>query len=198
MGSTSGSGGGEITHHSPALEQLFERLDPESGLRVLDLGPAARRNLEHYSTFATRVRFVDLLGGGARRDLTILEDEAFALRLAGLLPLDDEAYDLVLSWDRFNYLNETQAALVARHLAAVAAHGAKLHAMIVTTPTMSAEPMRYQIVGPGEIAYFTTSPDVVPAPDLSAARMERWLEPFRVTRSVILRHGVRELLAVSG
>jgi hypothetical protein len=182
-------------HPSPLLGELLERFEPGRGLRVLDLGPASCRNLEHYSVFASVVRFADLRAAAIPSQAPDPDDRSFGEKLNVLLPLTDRPFDLVLAWDLLNYLDGDRAPRLVRHLASVAAPGARLHAMIVTAPTLSAEPLSYQIVSPGEVAYGPGCRPV-PAPQLSPAKVERWLEPFRVSRSVILRHGVRELLAV--
>jgi hypothetical protein len=187
---------GDAVHDSPGLAELFAGLDPDRDHRVLDLGPAVACNLEHYRRVASRVRFVDLLRVDPREDLRGLEGDELERRLAELLPGDGDGPDLILTWDVLNYFDDRRAGPVARRVAALAAPGARLHTMIITAPTMSAEPNRYLIVAPGRLAYRTGSARLVPAPGLPPARVERWLEPLAVTRSVVLRHGVRELVAV--
>ena len=182
-------------HPSPLLGELLERCEPDRGLRVLDLGPASCRNLEHYSAFASVVRFADLRGAAIHGETAAPDDLGFGQKLDVLLPLSDRAFDLVLAWDVLNYLDGDRAPRLVRHLAAIAGPGARLHALVVTASTLSSEPLGYQIVSPGEVAY-GAGKQPVPAPQLPPAKIERWLEPFRVRRSVILRHGVRELLAV--
>lgn len=190
------AGGVDIVHDSPGLAELFAGLDPDLDHRVLDLGPAAACNLEHYRAVATRIRFADLLRAATLDELRGLDGEELERRLAELLPEDGDGPDLILTWDVLNYLDDRLAGPVARRIAALAAPGARLHTMIITSPMMSAEPTRYLIVGPGRLAYRTGPARQVPAPDLPPARVERWLAPLGVTRSVVLRHGVRELVAV--
>lgn len=186
---------GPGVHPSPLLGELLERFEPGRGLRVLDLGPASCRNLEHYSVFASVVRFADLRAAVVPSEAPDPDDRSFGEKLDVLLPLTDRAFDLVLAWDLLNYLDGDRAPRLVRHLAAVATPGARLHALVVTAQSLSAEPLSYQIVSAGEVTYGPGCRPV-PAPQLPPARVERWLEPFRVSRSVVLRHGVRELLAI--
>lgn len=185
-------------HGSPALAEIFSGLAADRDRRILDLGPATRRNVEHYATVADRMRFVHLLGGDPAHDLRQLDPTALVRRLEKLVPFGTESYDLILTWSSFDYVEGAHVSAVASRLATVAAPGARLHAMIATTNMMPAAPLRYEIVGPGRIAYLATTEQLIPAPNPPPAKVERWLEPFRVDRCVVLRHGIRELIAVAG
>jgi len=61
---------------------------------------------------------------------------------------------------------------------------------------MPAGPTRYEITGPGRLVYRPTTAERVAAPNPPPALVERWLDPFKITRSVILRHGVREFIGL--
>lgn len=183
-------------HDSPALAEIFAALGPERPVRVLDLGPALKTNLEYYEAVATGVKIAHLLRGDGVDDLRRLETDEFAERLARVLPVDDEPFGLILLWDLLNYLPDPRARQLLDHLAAVAAPGARIHAMIITSPTMPGEPSRYHFLGPGRLHYRPSTGEVTSAPGPAPAQVERWLAPFRVKRSILLRHGVREFIAV--
>jgi hypothetical protein len=185
-----------IEHDSPALAELFASLDAESGSRILDLGPALASNFEHYSAIASVVRIVDLIRTEPLHRLVRLEADEFVHLLTRLLPIGASVYDLILTWDLVNYLDHNQPDLVARHLAAVANRNAKLHAMVVTSDSMPALPSRYELREPGRLVYRPTTSRTAPAPNPTPAQVESWLHPFRIQRSIVLRHGVREFIAV--
>jgi len=193
-----GEDGDPAVHDSPALTEIFASLDPDRPVRVLDLGPALQTNLEYYATIGTRVRIVPLLRNDGLEGLRALDAEAFSAMLDHLLPTGDAGFGLILAWDLLNYLVDDQPTLLARHLAAVAARGAKIHVMITTAETMPTEPSRYEILDAGRLDYRSTTKGRVAAPDPPPAKVERWLKPFRVERSFLLRHGVREFIAVNG
>jgi hypothetical protein len=185
-------------HDSPGLGEIFGSLDPEAPCRILDLGPALRLNLELYATIASKVRIVDLFRNDSPAEMAALEDDSFVHRLTRLLPIGDDLFDVILTWDLFDYFDREQPSLLASHLAAVADHGARLHAMVVTVDSMPAKPTRYEIRQPGRLAYLPTTTRSMPAPNSPPALVERWLAPFRVERSIVLRHGVRESIGVFG
>jgi len=183
-------------HDSPALAEIFATLDPEQPVRVLDLGPALQTNLNFYAAIANGVRIVPLLRRDGLAGLQELDPEAFTARLDRLLPVEEEAFGLVLMWDLLNYLVGEQPSLLARHLTAVAESGARIHAMTITTPTMPSEPSRYELLQAGRLTYRPTTNRHTNAPDPPPAQVERWLRPFRIERSFLLRHGIREFIAV--
>jgi hypothetical protein len=182
-------------HDSPALAEVFSSIDADHPVRVLDLGPASRVNLEFYSEFANGVRIAHLLRSDDLKRTSEPEDDSFVSLLDRLAPSGEETFGLILGWDILDHLHHEQPSILAHHLAAVADRGARLHVMTTTTDTMPAEPTRFEIDGPGRLVYRPTTERRITAPDPPPAQVERWLDPFRITRSVILRHGIREFLA---
>lgn len=189
-------GAGVLVHDSPALADVFSTVGEETRVDILDLGPALAVNLRFYSTVADRVRIAHLLRGEDLRGLDDDEHRLFHSLLGRIATADNETFDLILGWDIFNYLGVDQPSILGHHLAAVAERGALIHVMTTTTDTMPAKPTRFEIAGPGRLVYRPSTGDRVTAPNPPPAEVERWLDPFRITRSVILRHGVREFLAV--
>lgn len=190
--------GGPAVHDSPALTEILAALDPEEPVRVLDLGPALQTNLEYYATIGNRVRIVPLLRNDGLEGLRALDAEAFTDMLDRLLPTGNAEFDLILMWDLLNYLVDDQPSILARHLATIAHPGAKIHVMIITAETMPTEPARYEILEAGRLSYRSATNGRTAAPDPPPAKVERWLKPFRVERSFLLRHGVREFIAING
>lgn len=185
-------------HGSPALTEVFAALDPERRIRVLDLGSALQTNLDFYATIGSGVRIVPLLRSDGLEGLRALEAEAFNAMLNRLLPLGDAGFGLILMWDLLNYLVDEQPSLLAGHLATVTRSGGRIHAMTITSETMAAEPSRYEILDAGRLTYRPTTNRRIAAPDPPPAMVERWLAPFRIERSFLLRHGVREFIAING
>jgi hypothetical protein len=195
---TTGKDNRPVVHDSPALTEIFAAIDPDRPVRVLDLGPALQTNLETYAAIGSGVRIVPLLRNDGLEGLRQLDAEAFSALLLRLLPAENRGFGLILMWDLLNYLVDEQPSILSRHLAAVADRGAKIHVMIITARTMPAEPTRYELLGAGRLAYRPTTARCTAAPDPPPAKVERWIDPFRVERSFLLRHGVREFIAVHG
>jgi hypothetical protein len=191
-------GSAHETHDSPAMAELFSSLVPGQPLGILDLGPSISLNFEFYSKVASRVRFAGLFHRSGREEPLSPPKTGLTGWWSKELPIDDHSFDLIFAWDVFNYLDAETAPFLARHLAALSEPGARLHIMINANETIPARPCRYEIAEPGRLVYRPTTSRVTTAPDPPPAQVESWLDPFRVTRSVILRHGVREFIAVYG
>ena len=199
-----GEGGGEAhggqdalnAHDSPALAEIFAAFDEDRRVRVLDLGSALPSNPQFYSAIASGIRIAHLLRGDDLEELRSEESNSFISILERLAPTDEEPFDLILVWDLLNYLVREQPAVLAHHLAAVSERGARIHAMIFTSETMPAEPSRYVLGESGRLLYRPMTSSRIDAPNPPAAQVERWLDPFRITRSFLLRHGVREFIGV--
>jgi hypothetical protein len=194
-GSGAPSAAGASAHEAPALAEALATAPSSAPRRVLDAGPASRRNLERYSEVATGVRFLSL-DGAALRALREHDEGTFRRRLDELLPIGRETFDLVLLWTVLDYLGPTYPEILCRHLAEAANLGARLHAMVATSSTMPAEPDRFEIAAPGLVVAAAATTRVTAPPGTAPAQVERWLRPFEVERSILLRHGVRETLAV--
>ena len=184
------------THDSPALAEIFASIDAEHPNRVLDLGPASRVNLEFYSGFASGVRIAHLLRGDDLKKASESDEGFFVSLLDRLSPSGDETFGLILAWDILDHLTDEQPSILAHHLAAVAERGTRVHVMTTTAHTMPAASTHFEIEGPGHLVYRPTTEERITAPNPPPAQVERWLDPFRISRSVILRHGIREFLAV--
>jgi len=181
---------------SPALAELAASLREDATLRVLDLGPAVRENLEHFSRFGGGVRIAHLLRSRDIETIRAFDAAAFRKTLERRVPATGEPYDLILVWDLFNYLGDDLAVLLTQHLAGVSRGGALLYAMTYTADTMPSSPSVFRVCAGNSLIYRPTTDRFEEASNPPPALVERWLKPFRVIRSFILRHGVREFLAI--
>lgn len=184
------------SHDSPALAEVFSAFDAEHPVRLLDLGPALPTNLEFYDGFTSRLRIAHLLRDLEPYDPDEPGDETFVSTLSRLAQSDDDTFGLILIWDTLDYLNADRSAVLCHHLAAVADRGALIHAMTLTSGSMPSKPPGYEIAGPGRLVYRAGTGPRLAAPDTPPASVERRLEPFRISRSILLRHGVREFIGI--
>jgi hypothetical protein len=177
------------------LPTLFERIDEERRLIVLNIGPALPETVEFFSDYRCRLYFIDLFAD--LPDLADPQDGAASprtiLREALQFP-EDTRFDLCLFWDLFNFLDrETIAALqdvLRPHLhKSSLAHGFAVHNLrteqcgkvygIKHLDTISIRPR--PAVLPGYKPY-------------NQGQLEKILDCFKVTRSVLLADSRLELL----
>jgi len=185
------------SHPSPGLKAALASIPADGTCRILDLGPSVAGNLEFVSSLASRVQIVDLLGGDTLTGKTAYPGHRE--RVGVLRALADEhagSFHLVLAWDIFNYLPIEQAQAVVGELARLCRPAGRLLAIVVETDTMPASPNRYRIIDEENLAYELLTIDLRGGPHLPPAAVERFLAGFSIEHSFVLRHGVREYLAV--
>jgi hypothetical protein len=188
---------GVFEYASPGLASLLGSLEPGGDSRVLDLGRASGVNLDFYRGFATSVRFVDLLRDEVRvEDPPALPVTLSAGVLARLLPHAGEPFDLVLAWDLPSYLDGASCSAVSTRLAECGRPGTRLLTMLVAADTMSAAPLSFTLLPGARIRGEPAVAGLCGGRSVPAAEEERRLAPFVVQHSVLLRHGMREVLAV--
>jgi hypothetical protein len=176
-------------HRSPGLKAALAGAAARTGCRVLDLGPVVPANIAFLARFASHVSIADLSedDGGGPGPLHWRERLAFAV---------GGSFDLVLVWDYLNRLDRREARDLVDRLRSVTRPGAVLFLVIHEGPEMPARPVTYEILGEETIRYRPADGGSVAAPTILPAEVGRMLAGFRVDASFLLRHGVREYVAV--
>ena len=93
---------------SNLLPTVFKRLDLETRIVVLDMGPAASSTVSFFNHFKCRLSFVDMYSEQfiTCPDSDLSQDELVA-QMTKSLSLDvNIKIDICLFWDLFNYLND--------------------------------------------------------------------------------------------
>ena len=93
---------------SNLLPTVFKRLDLETRIVVLDMGPAASSTVSFFNHFKCRLSFVDIYSEQfiTCPDSGLSQDELVA-QMTKSLSLDvNIKIDICLFWDLFNYLND--------------------------------------------------------------------------------------------
>ena len=175
-------------HRSPGLKAALTGAAARPGCRVLDLGPVVPANVAFLARFASHVSIADLSeddGGGPGTH-----------HWRGRLAFAVGSFDLVLVWDYLNRLDRREARDLVDRLRSVTRAGAVLFLLIHEAPEMPARPVKYEILGEETIRYRPADGGSVAAPTILPAEVGRMLAGFRVDASFLLRHGVREYVAV--
>jgi hypothetical protein len=116
-----------------------------------------------------------------------------------LLPYPQETrFDIVLSWDLFNYLERDIVRQLAVYLARFCHQGTVLYALISTARTIPDKPVLYKIVDASNLVYESRSQALRPCPRYHDQDLRHLLPGFRVYNSFLLRNGMKEYLFVFG
>jgi uncharacterized Zn-binding protein involved in type VI secretion len=116
--------------------------------------------------------------------------------LAERLVDGEEPFDLVLVWDYLSRLDREQTDQLVGRLRRATRPGSALYLLVHEGSEMPAEPQVFEIREQDRIAYRPAGPESTPAPKIPPAEVARRLSGFRIDASFVLRHGVREYVAV--
>ncbi len=182
---------GATERKSPALQALFEQMDDGNRQRVLDLGPASGENVAFFADRACTLHVEDLY--------TTLRDRIAAGpgRAEELLPIPEETrFDVVLTWDLFNYVDAEELADLASRLARLCRPGALLYAMIGYLAEIPDRPTRYRLINSSTLLYDPPSTLTSASKRYSTRDLSQALRGFRLATSFLLRNGYQEFLFI--
>jgi len=174
---------------APALEALFEGLEPDGSHAILDMGTANQPNLEFLSRFAERIRFAGLVPPGPG------EAAELGTAVRALPPDPERPYDVVLLWNLLDLLGPGQRKALIGRLTRLTAPGSRLYAVVDPSAGSTVQPLRFTLSGPDRVVQEPVGSPEAAGPPLLPAQATRVLEPFRVVRAFTLRIGAREYLA---
>jgi hypothetical protein len=187
----------DVTRVSPGLEAAFATLPRRQRCRVLDLGPAMADNVTALGEVARRVRILDLTRIEVGRRSALPETIENGIRSLCALATDHEAvHDLVLAWDLVNYVPRNRVAPLMEALGDLCTTGGRVFLSVTENHPIPALPNRHRIIGASRVRVESLTSEVGVAPELPPAAVERALKGFRIERTFVLRHGVREYVAV--
>ncbi len=186
-----------FSYRSPGMKAVLAAVPSDGSCRVLDLGPAISDNVTYLSSFAEAMQIVDLVGEGSSdggAELPALERGLATLR--ALSRARSRSFHVVFGWDLFDYLPEARARDILEAVGSLCRPGALLHTIVHATETMPGIPNRYRILSDDRLAYEQVTTVRRGAPNVPPAAVERLLEGFEIEHSFVLRHGVREYVAM--
>jgi hypothetical protein len=186
-----------VTSSQPStlLPSLFEHIDEGRRLTVLHIGPALAETVTFFSSYRCKLHFIDLFDDLAK--LAPAEDATVSpeLTLLRLMQIPKgTSFDLCLFWDLFNFLQRDTIAALAHTLAphlrdSTLAHGFAVHSLKT--------PQSGKIYGIKDLDQISARPRPAQLSGYNPCnqgQLERMLDCFSVTRSVLLPEGRLELL----
>ncbi len=177
------------------LRELLRGLPSDRRHSVLDLGPASGGNVSFFSNHSCRLYIADLFHTLQQRGgLPPEQAVPFDREVGATLPTG--SFDLILCWDLLNYLSRAQMEILGRHLATRSHPGSRLFALLAPHGEIPERPQRFETVSPDVVRYTNRSTASRPAPGHREPELNRWIAPFAVESSFLLRHGIQEYILV--
>jgi len=183
------------TFKAPLFRSVTECLETGKRRVILDLCSARGQTIAFLNRYRCRLDIADLGDG-----LDKLNAETDRGRLADLaesmLPARHyETTDIVLCWDLLNYLERPALTAVMAGVAARAATGTLVHALIVYADShMPARPGNYAVLDDQQLCGLSSYTEERAAPRYSPEDLKKCLAGYVMDHAVLLSNGMQEFL----
>ena len=181
---------------SLALNVLYDQLRHQRKYHILDLGPALGGNVDFFSQFSCKVYIEDFYRTLTSFDFFSPEDGfSYQAVFEYLLPYrKNTRFDIILTWDIFNYLERDEFQALIAHLSHFCHKGTLLFALISTSKYIPEKPMTFRILDQKRLLYQTNSTVLRQCPTYQQTDLNQLMPNFRVCNSFLLRNGFKEYL----
>ncbi len=183
-------------YRSLALGALLQQLETGRLHTVLDFGPALGGNLKFWAPYASRICFEDFYRTWEELGFPRPAEGRYdASTLQSLFAFDrKDRFDVVLTWDLFNYLESEHTQAIAAYLSQYCRAGALVFALLSSLPSIPSHPNRFRIISPEQVLYEKVGSGSRSSPRYQPREVARMMPGFQVLNSFLLRHGVQEYL----
>ena len=185
-----------VANASLALNVLYDQLRRQRKYHILDLGPALGGNVDFFSQFSCKVYIEDFYRTLTSFDFFSPEDGfSYKAVFEYLLPYKQNTrFDIILSWDLFNYLEREEFQSLISHLGHFCHKGTLLFALISTLKYIPEKPTTFRIRNRKSLLYETNSTVLRQCPRFQQTDLNQLMPNFRVCNSFLLRNGFKEYL----
>ena len=194
---------GSVSNAGSALEfntLLFSRywtgFDFSKPLRILDFGPVRSSTIDflsEYPSYITILNSVDELAN-VSWDRETETDSDFAERINKLIPVDEQAYDLVLVWDCFNYLSADIIKIVHQRLLSACHRNTRIYGFLYTSETQHSSPWSFWVHSHRKMSCRANTEVTHQVRPLNSLKLMQYLPRFKLDRSVLILNGMQEYL----
>jgi len=183
---------GPPEHKSLGFGALLGLLQNDRKISILDLGQGLGTNIDFWSQFPCRISIADFYRGYQAK-LAAEPEMPRSMAMAEALPYDGQtSFDVVLSWDLFNYFDLEELEMLVKLLCRWCRPGTLIFGLISFQPQIPNQPVVYKILDNERILYQMNTPEMRPCPRHQPRDVARLMAQFRVAGSFLLRHGIQE------
>ncbi len=176
-----------------------------SKLRALDLGPAHPETVSFFNQYNCKLYIMDatqLIVGQekynfkeSKQELNTATDENVTTRLENLftkfIPANQE-FDLILSWDILNYIDNTLRKFLVNYLSQHTHSHSLLHTFIATSQYINEAPGNFYIQS-GDSVFFEPRGSQVEHIPFTRYEIQKHMPNMQVTKAILMRNGLQEM-----
>lgn len=181
---------------SLALNVLYHQFRQDRKYDILDLGPPLGKNVDFFGEFSVKLYIENFFETLSSFDYLSPEDGiSYRAVFEYLLPFPSHIrFDLILSWDLFNYLEREEFKHLIQHLSRFCHRGSMIFALISTKHHIPEKPTTFRIVDSHNLHYQINSSVLRTCPRYEQTDLNSFMPHFRVCNSFLLRNGFKEYL----
>lgn len=137
-----------LAHRSPGLTAIYNEIKGSRVNHVLDLGPSSAKSFNFFAQLSCKIRFENLTDVFAANFNDSSQEETILEQLDHYI--DDrklnDRFDLVLTWDLFNYLDLAGVEWFTKKLSKLCNPNALIHSVRYLGANIPTHPQTFQIV----------------------------------------------------
>ncbi len=164
--------------------------------KVLDLGEAQPDSFNFYSEQAGYLTIADCIQ--PLSELAWPEEEnpnqTLVKNIKEIIPPALTQYDLILSWDSFNFIHPKILPYVHNHLLNFCTNKTIIHGFLFTSENRPIHPSVFKILDSGRIKHAVSNDEIRQHTPLTPLAINKYLPNFQYARSVLMRSGLQEFM----
>lgn len=136
-----------LHHRSPGITVIYNELKSSRKNRILDLGASSGASFSFFAHLSCNIRFENLGDFFATTDTTNLENDQIIELLGNYLSRfnPNEKFDVVLTWDMFDYLDLPVIEWLIKRLSASFSPNTLLHSVRSVSKCIPPTPKSFQV-----------------------------------------------------
>lgn len=186
-----------VTQSSQALKMLCQGLRGDKTHSILDLGSATKENIDFYSNFARKIQIEDFYDSLNSPASSSSEEEGDGVNKSfeHMLPYTrDTRFDIIFTWDLFNYLTRDQLQKLVAHLGKFCNRRAILFSLITNGQYVPEHPIGFRILDQENLSYLAGTGASRVNTRYKEPNLAKFMPGFKIYKTFLLRNGMQEYL----
>lgn len=185
-----------VIQNSLALKMLCQSLRADRNYAILDLGPAAKENVDFYSQYARKIHIADIYDSlSSPSPAAPGEANSKDTNIENILSCaENTRFDLIFAWDLFHYLPREQLQKLILQLKKFSNHEAVLYSLTTNNQYVPDKPIGFRILDKENLTYPPLANTSHPNARYREPNLSRLMTGFKVHKTFLLRNGMQEHL----
>ncbi len=178
------------------LDQSNKNNIKKTAPRILDLGQAQADSFNFYSEHDCFLTIADCIQSLIRLSWPDCDEARFIVekKIEQILSITTLQYDVILTWDSFNYIQPKILPLLNNYLLKLCSKKTIIHGFLFTSENRPKVAGTFKILGANKIHHCVSTDEVVRHSPLTPIMLNKTMPGFEYARSVLMRSGLQEFM----